>query len=58
MQMTDTVMESVPVIHSSGLYMKDGKVEEQLDLEDRDLVADDRNAQYYWRKHFYKKEED
>ena len=56
--MTDTVMESVPVIHSSGLYMKDGKVEEQLDLEDRDLVADYRNAQYYWRKHFYKKEED
>ena len=58
MQMTDEVMESVQVVHSSGRYMKDGQVEEQLELEDRDLVTDYRNAQYYWRKHFYKKEED
>lgn len=58
MQMTDEVMDSVQVVHSSGRYVKDGQVEEQLELEDRDLVADYRNAQYYWRKHFYKKEED
>ena len=58
MQMTDEVMENVQVVHSSGRYVQDGQVKEQLELEDRDLAADYRYAQYYWRKHFYKKEED
>lgn len=52
MQATQQVMDAVPVIHATGLYVEDGAVTDTLTPEGAALVSDYQSLQYYWRRHF------
>ncbi len=52
MQANRELSRQVPVLHASGLYVEDGRLTDVLEPENRDLVGDYNNRQYYWRKHF------
>lgn len=52
MQAARTVSAEVPVVHTAGQYMVDGVLTRELESEDKALVSDFMNLQYYWRKHF------
>lgn len=52
MQASQQVMDAVPVLHTSGVYVENGTVTTQLTPEDQALVHDFNMVQYYDRKHF------
>ncbi len=50
LQLADTVKETVPVVHSSGLYLEDGVLTDSLTPSRQALVDTYHQVQYYWRK--------
>lgn len=58
LQFTNQVMEAVQAVHTTGLYVAEGKVTDLLTPEQMDAVGDYRNVEYYWRKHFQRQQEE
>lgn len=52
MQAGRAVSAEVPVIHTTGQYLADGILTQELDSDRSALVSDYMILQYYWRKHF------
>lgn len=52
MQATQQVMDTVPVLHATGLYEEHDTITDTLTSEDAALVQDYRWLQYYWRTHY------
>lgn len=52
MQAARAVEAQVPVVHTSGQYLVDGTLTNELEDDKKTLVSDFMNLQYYWRKHF------
>ncbi|MEG1430616.1 MAG: LTA synthase family protein [Oscillospiraceae bacterium] len=52
LQATNQIAETVPVVHQTGVYIADGKLQDTLTPEQQALVADYQSLQYYWQTHF------
>ncbi len=52
MQFTDEIRKTLPVVTSTGYYLKDGTVRTELTESEQETLAAYRNAAYYWKHHF------
>lgn len=52
MQMSDALMQAVPVIHKTGIYLEDGQLSDQLTSTRQALFDTYDEVQYYWRNNF------
>lgn len=52
MQFTDAIRETLPVLTSTGYYLKDGAVKTELSGDEQAALDAYRHVSYYWKKHF------
>jgi len=52
LQATQQLMDAVPVIHATGLFVENGALTDTLTPEGAALAADYESLQYYWRRNF------
>ena len=52
MQFTEQVRETLPVLTSTGYYLKDGEVKTELNEEEQKALETYTQVAYYWKKNF------